>query len=165
VAWADAAAAILANTADPFYYGTDNWWYALNVAGAIRALVGCGYYAQYSAKIQWMLASLIGLCDDENGVGGYVQDSAYAVLALNSIGGAARPYANSLGRWLARNQELNGGWLEAGDEYPEIDGEAVRALSATIGSNITLDGFEPGTAINSSWRRLEAFKKAEPFVD
>jgi len=127
-------------------------WHALNIAGAIRALVGTGYYGLYLDDVPIMLGWLISLCDDENGVGGWVQDTAYAVLALNSIGGAARPYANSLGRWLARNQEENGGWLEAGYEYPEINGEAVRALSATIGSNITLDGFEHGSAINSSWR-------------
>lgn len=161
--WADDAAAILANISDTFYYGTDTWWYALNVAGAIRSLVSCGYYAEYPDEVILLLNELISLCDDEIGVGGYIQDTAYAVLAFNTVGGAARSYANDLGRWLASQQEENGGWLEDVDEYPEIDGEAVRALSSTIGSNVTLDGFEPGKLMNSSWRRAIPDKAALPF--
>ncbi len=154
--WADEAAAILANTDDEFYYGTDTWWYALNVAGAIRALVGCGYTGQYYDDLVKLYGWLIGLCDDENGVGGYVQDTAYAVMAFSTVGGPARQYANDLGRWLASQQEESGGWLEAGDEYPEVDGEAVRALASTIGTNVTLDGFQPRSTMNSSWRKAAA---------
>jgi len=161
--WADDAAAILADKSDDFYYSTETWWYALNLAGAIRSLVGCGYYNSYQENIIYMLGELIGLCDDETGVGGYVQDTAYAVLAFNAVGGAARSYANDLGRWLATQQQENGGWLEADYEYPEVDGEAVRALSSTIGSNVTLDGFEPGKVMNSSWRRYFTGKAAVPF--
>lgn len=164
--WADQAAAILADTTDLFYYGTDTWWYALNVAGAVRALVGCGHFGQHSEAIISLLNSLIPLVDADNGVDGWVQDSAYAVLALNTVGGAARAYANSLGRWLARQQEINGGWIEPnGNEYPETDGEAVRALSVTIGANVTLDGFEPGLVVKSSWRRSDNAKAAKPFND
>jgi hypothetical protein len=162
--WADDAAGILADIDDTFYYG-DTWWYALNVAGAVRALVGCGYFDQHSAAIISLLNSLIGLVDADNGVDGWIQDSAYAVLAFNTVGGAARPYANSLGRWLARLQGINGGWIEPdGYEYPEGEGEAVRALSSTIGANITLDGFEPGAVVKSSWRRsINNGKAAKPF--
>jgi hypothetical protein len=154
--WADAAATILANTEDDFYYGTDTWWYALNVAGTIRALVGCGYTDLYYDSLVELYGQLVSLCDDENGVGGYVQDTAYAVMAFSTVGGPARQYANDLGRWLASQQEESGGWIEAGDEYPEIDGEAVRALASTIGTNVTLDGFQPGSTLNSSWRRAAA---------
>ncbi|NIO84617.1 MAG: hypothetical protein GTN53_29230 [Candidatus Aminicenantes bacterium] len=161
--WADQAAAILADTSDTFYYGTDTWWYALNLGGAIRALVGCGCYVQYQDSILFLLNELIGLCDEVNGVGGYFQDTAYAVLAFNTVGGAARSYANELGRWLASQQDLYGGWIEAGYEYPEVDGEAVRALSFTIGSNVALDGIKPGKVMNSSWRRLIPDKVALPF--
>jgi len=160
--WADQAAAILANTDDDFYYG-DTWWYALNVSGAVRALVGCGYASQYNSQVVDLLGQLIGLVDGENGVDGYIQDTAYAVLAFNTVGGAARQYANELGRWLATQQEESGGWMEAGDEYPEIDGEAVRALASTIGTNVTLDGFQPGLAMNSSWRRAATAQAAIPF--
>jgi hypothetical protein len=153
--WANDAAAILADTSDDFYYG-ETWWYALNVAGAIRALVGCGYSSQYYDEVVHLLGELIGLVDDENGVGGYVQDTAYAVLAFNTVGGAARQYANDLGRWLSRQQEESGGWIEDGYKYPEVDGEAVRALASTIGTNVTLDGFQPGSTMNSSWRRAAA---------
>jgi len=161
--WADEAAAILANTSDTFYYGTDTWWYALNVAGTIRALVGCGYGGTYYESVVYLLSELIGLVDDEDGVGGYIQDTAYAVLAFNTVGGAARQYANDLGRWLSRQQEESGGWMEAGYEYPEVDGEAVRALASTIGTNVTLDGFQPGTPMNSSWRRAATGQAAIPF--
>lgn len=161
--WADGAAAILANTGDSFYYGTDTGWYALNVGGAIRALAGSGYADQYYEEIVYLLGELIGLSDGENGVGGYIQDTAYAVLAFSTVGGAGRQYANSLGRWLAGQQESSGGWLEAGDEYPEIDGEAVRALASTIGTNVTLDGFQLGTGMNSSWRRAVTAGTAVPF--
>jgi hypothetical protein len=104
------------------------------------------------------------MVDDDNGVGGYVQDTAYAILALNSVGGAARAYANSLGRWLASKADASGGWTEPdGEEYPESDGEALRALACTIGSNITIDGFEPGAAKSSSWRKPAAAMTAKPF--
>jgi hypothetical protein len=152
--WADDAAAILADVNDSFYYDISTFWYPLNVAASIRALVGCGYYTQYSDAVISLLGELIGLSDEENGVGGGVQDTAYAVMAFNTVGGAARKFGNSLGRWLAQQQQDNGGWLEGGYEYPEIDGEALRALAATIGSNITLDGFEKGLVMNSSWRRV-----------
>ncbi len=46
--WANDMAAIIADTTDPFYWGGETWWHALNLAGAVRALVGCGYYSQYS---------------------------------------------------------------------------------------------------------------------
>ena len=92
-----------------------------------------------------------------------MQDTAYAILALNTVGGAATRYANDLGRWLAQNQEENGGWDEVGDEYPEVDGEAVRALASTMGSNVTLDGFEPGAVKNSSWVHVVNGKAAIPF--
>jgi hypothetical protein len=160
--WADQAAAILADTDDDFYYG-DTWWYALNVSGAVRALVGCGYAGTYNSQVVDLLGQLIGLVDDADGVGGYIQDTAYAVLAFNTVGGAARQYANDLGRWLARQQEESGGWMEAGYEYPEVDGETVRALASTIGTNVTLDGFQPGLAMNSSWRRVATAQAAIPF--
>jgi len=161
--WADDVASILADTSDTFYYGDDTWWYALNLGGAVRALVGCGYADQYYDPVVSLLGQLIGLSDDESGIGGYVQDTAYAVLAFNTVGGAANRYGNDLGRWLAGQQQENGGWIEAGDEYPEIDGEAVRALASTIGTNVTLDGFQPGANLDSSWRRAEAGEKAVPF--
>ena len=162
--WADESAGILADTSDDFYYG-DTWWYALNLSASVRALVGTGYFAQYSGDIVELYNLLRGLVSD-NGIDGYIQDTAYAVMAFNTVGGEARKVANMLGRWLANQQEASGGWLEAGYEYPEADGEAVRALAHTIGSNITIDGFEPGNyEINSSWRRAESTRKAEPFSE
>jgi hypothetical protein len=159
--WADDAAAILADTEDTFYYG-ETWWYALNIAGSVRALVGCGYAGQYYGDFVTLLTNLIGVIG-EDGVDGWVQDTAYAVLALNSVGGAAKKYANDLGRWLANQQQENGGWLEAGYEYPEVNGEAVRALASTIGTNVTLDGFESGAMKSSSWIRVVNGNAAIPF--
>lgn len=152
-AWADEAAAIIADTGDSFYYDSSNNWYALNLAGTIRALVSSGYGSEYGAEVSAMLDTLIGLVDKENGVGGYVQDSAYAAMAFNTVGGAATKYGNDLGRWLAENQETNGGWIEAGDEFAEINGEALRALAMTIGSDNTTDQFSYGSGdgLNSSW--------------
>jgi hypothetical protein len=39
----------------------------------------------------------------------------------------------------------------------------VRALASTIGTNVTLDGFKPGAAMNSSWRREVFGQAAVPF--
>ena len=166
-AWADEAAAILADTTDPFYYNSSSFWYALNVAGSIRALVGCEYYSQFSSNIIDLLSSLIAITDKDNGIDGWVQDTAYAVLAFNAVGGAARAYSNDLGRWLSRKLAFDacGGWLDDGTEYPEVDGEAVRALAATIGSNVTLDGFEPGSYKSSSWKKVLTGKAAKPFLE
>jgi|GEM_PF-3290408 len=166
-AWADAAAAIIASTGDPFYYGEDTFWFALNLSASIRALVGCGYYAQYSGAVNSLLYSLIGIMDKDNAIDGWVQDTAYAILAFNTVGGGARAYSNDLGRWLSRKLTADacGGWIEGGLEYPEVDGEAVRALGATIGSNVTLDGFEPGSYKSSSWRKALGGKTAKPFLE
>jgi hypothetical protein len=164
-AWANTAAEILANTVDTFYYGLDNDFYALNVSAAIRALIGCGYYAQYPEKINELFSWLIAMTDTDLGVGSYIQDTAYAVLAFNTVGGGARAYSNDLARWLTSKIRANGGWLEGGDEYPEINGEALRALGATIGSNVTLDGFEPGAYKSSSWKRVSGEMRARPFLE
>lgn len=165
-AWADDAAAILANVDDPFYYGNDTWWYALNLSGTVRALVGCGYYQQNSSQVTSLLDQLIALVDSNNGIDGYVQDTAYAILALNTVGGAARSYANSLGRWLSTQQSKNGAWIEPdGFEYPEVNGEALRGLSFTIGSNVSPDGFEPGQVKKSHWKKAKPAESAVPFHD
>ena len=169
-AWADGAAAILANVGDSFYYGNNNpnnaYWYDLNLSGSVRALVACGYYQQYPSQVKSLLNQLISLVDSNNGIDGYVQDTAYAVLALNTVGGAARSYANSLGRWLARQQTQNGAWVEPdGLEYPESSGEALRALSFTIGSNVSSDGFEPGLVKKSHWKKAKIAEAAAPSHD
>jgi hypothetical protein len=54
-------------------------------------------------------------------------------------------------------------WVEDGLEYPEVDGAAVRALPSTIGTDVTLDGFQQGTAAKSSWIREVAGERAIPF--
>lgn len=165
-AWADDAAAIVANHSDSFYYDSNNPWYALNLAGAIRALVGSGYGDQYSAEIGAMLDSLIALVDKDDGIGGWVQDTSYAVMAFRTVGGSANKYANDLGRWLAENQQTNGGWLESnGTEYFDRNGEALRALSMTIGSNDTVDQFSYGSGdgLNSSWTRSASSEGFNPY--
>jgi len=162
--WADDAAAIIGDITDEFYYGDDTWWYALNVAGSIRALAGCGYSSTYYSELVSLLGSLMSLVDDESGVGGYIQDTAYAVLAFSTVGGAANKYGNELARWLANNQEPSGGWMEVGNEYPEVNGESLRALASTIGNNNTLDGFEPGIPINSSWVKAAGSQSALPII-
>ena len=164
-AWADGAAAILADTADAFYYGTDNDFYALNVAAAVRALIGCGYYNDYRPQVGELLSWLLAMADTSLGVGGYIQDTAYAILALNTVGGGARSYSNSLARWLLHRITSDGGWLEGGTEYPEIDGEALRALGVTISSNVTLDGFEAGANKSATLRPVVREKRVMPFMD
>ncbi|MFC2001432.1 hypothetical protein ACFLUZ_02880 [Chloroflexota bacterium] len=161
--WADEAAAILADTDDDFYYG-ETWWYALNAAGVVRALVGCGYFETYNDEIVYLLGELISLIDDEGSIDGWVQDTAYAALAFSTVDGAGRRYANDLGRWLASHQEAFGGWIEEGwVECPEVNGEAVRALASTIGTNVTLDRIRAGKAKSSRWVKTVRTQAAIPF--
>lgn len=163
--WADDAAAILADTSDTFYYGTDTWWYALNVAASVRALLGTGYYSSYRDAIVDLYDQLKGVVGP-NGVDGYIQDTAYVVIALSTAGGNANQEANYLAKWLSAQQETSGGWLDGGTEYPEVNGEALRAIANTIGSNVAIDGFKPGKFKgNMSWRRIKIDKEgsAEPF--
>ncbi|NIA24828.1 MAG: hypothetical protein GWP04_04600 [Gammaproteobacteria bacterium] len=150
--WADAMAAIIADTSNDFYYGSDNDWRALNLGGAIRALVGTGYGRVYQDGVTAMLSDLISMIDADGSIGGWVQDTAYAVPAFNSVGRDSRAYANDLGRWLATQQTADGGWLEAGDEYPEVDGEALRALASTIGRHHMTGGFAYGQMGSHSWK-------------
>ncbi|MFC2168796.1 hypothetical protein ACFLRW_07405, partial [Acidobacteriota bacterium] len=161
--WAADAAAFLADTSDTFYYSDLTGWYALNLSGAIKALVGCGYGDLYYDAVVEHLYNLIAVSDKDNGVDGWIQDTAYAVLAFKTVGGAATAYANNLAKWIALQQEENGGWIEAGDEYPEINGEALRALSATIGTNVTLFKLKGNIKMNSSWRRAKYPNSAGPF--
>lgn len=161
--WADDMAAIIADASDTFYYLDDTWWYALNLGGSIRALVGCGYGNQYYDAVVELLYNLMAVSDKNIGVGGWIQDTAYAVLAFKTVGGAANAHANALAKWIAMHQEDNGGWIEAGDEYPEADGEALRALAATIGTNVTLFKLQGNIKMNSSWRRSKYAKSAVPF--
>lgn len=161
--WAEDAAEILADTEDIFYYGNTSW-YALNVAGSIRALVDSGYAETYKDSIIYFLGELVSLSDKDNGVGEWIQDTAYATIAFRSVGGAGHQYANELARWIARNQEENGGWLEGSNEYPEINGESVRALSSTIGKNVAFEGWKARKNINSSWKKDVQNGIVEPFV-
>jgi hypothetical protein len=164
--WADGAAEILADYQNQFYYDDSTEWYALNLAGAVRALVGCGYYEEYKDAVLYFLEELTGLVDKENGVQGYIQETAYAVLAFRTVAGPAEKYADMLARWLASRQNESGGWTELdGHEYPEIDGEAVRALCATIGRNLPLDGFRPKSMANSFRKMPKAWRSARPFKE
>ncbi len=161
-AWAGQAAAILANTGDSFYYGTDNVYYAINLGGAVRALVSCGYAGAYPDAVAALLNSLAATISVDN-IGGSVQDTAYGVMALRTIGGPGRNLATKMAGWLASRQASNGGWVEAdGLEYPESDGEALRALGATIGANVTINGFKADGVGGSAWR-AGAQGAAKPF--
>lgn len=136
-----------------FYYGTDNAWLVLNLAARVRAPANTGSGETYYESVMSMLSDLIGMIDADGSMGGWVQDTAYAMLAFSSVGGAARSYANDLGRRLATHpgrRRRAAGWRLY--EYPEVDGEALRALASTIGTNYTLDGFAPGKAGASSWK-------------
>jgi len=161
--WADGAAEILADYDDTFYYGTDTWWYALNIAGAIRALVGCGYYNEYRNEVTYFLNELIGLIDKENGINESIQDTAYAVLAFRTVRRPMQKYGHTLACWLARQQVESGGWLEGGSEYPEVNGEAVRALASTIGCNITLKGSKTALAMKALREGMQSREIAFPF--
>jgi hypothetical protein len=162
--WADEAAEILADYQNDFYYGEDTEWYALNLAGAIRALVGCGYYEEYKDAVLYFLEELTGLVDKEDGVQGYIQDTAYAVLAFKTVAGPAGKYADILALWLASRQNQFGGWTEPdGNEYPEVDGEAVRALCATIGWNLPLQGFRPKLMAHPFRKKPKTWWSARPF--
>jgi hypothetical protein len=110
----------------------------------------------YDDAVVNLLGSLIPLADDEDGVGGYVQDTACAVLAFNSVGGAARR-ANDMGRWFASKQAASGGWIELdGREYPEVDGEALSTSLRLAPTSLWMA--EPGLALSSSrnGRNVEA---------
>ncbi|MHB1162743.1 MAG: hypothetical protein ACYC3V_20785 [Chloroflexota bacterium] len=161
--WATAAAAILANAGDSFYYGSGNPYLALNVAGALRALVGSGHASNYPSEAATLLGMLVGTTS-EDGIGGCIQDTAYGAMALKAVGGPATPYANTLAKWLASKQEAGGGWVEGdGLEYPEVVGEAVQGLASTIGANVTLNGFKPGPEFKARWRADASRGIARPF--
>ncbi|MGH2536028.1 MAG: hypothetical protein ACRDHL_01390 [Candidatus Promineifilaceae bacterium] len=164
-AWADGAAAIVANISDPFYYDpAEDFWYALNVAHAVYGLVSMGYSGAYNAEVVALLDTLVSLISDSS-VGSSAQMTAYAVLALASVGGSANGHANDLARWLADNRAANGGYLEPDAiEYAESNGEALRALATTIGTNVTVDGFQPGSGqnLNSAWQAA-ADSQAVPY--
>lgn len=137
--WAEEAAAIIANIEDDFYYGEGAYWYRLNISAAIRSLVYCGYSKQYQSEIVELINILFEMCDGD-GIGGDIEETAYAIMALRSVGGAVHSYTNELGRWLEGQQETNGGWLkDDGKEYPKINSEALQALASTMNPEFTGD--------------------------
>lgn len=161
--WADDAASIIKKTDDDFYYDTASSWYALNLAGSLRALIGCGYAGTYQAEVATLLNKLIGTISKDN-IGGYIQDTAYGVMALKAVGGPATPYANAMAKWLSGQQTVDGGWIEGGNEYPEIDGEALRAIAATIGTNTTIQGYKPKATANNGWRAKSTSGPVQAFA-
>lgn len=160
--WAADAAAILAETSDPFYYGEDNPWYPYIPSAALRALAGNGYAGPYQAQVQNLVEMVLDMTSDGNIAGG-IQATAYGVMALRTIGGPLQNQATDMARWLTDQQARYGGWLEGDLEFPEIDGEAVRAIASTMGKNITLPGFAPRQGNGGRGRALSAPGRARAF--
>lgn len=163
IQWANTAAAVLANTSDPFYYDKadpNNVYYALNTASALRALRGC-YFRKYPAAITTLTSRLVQLVDRKNGVNGRIQDTAYAAQAFKKCNMIS--YTLFLNRWLGLQQEPNGAWIEAdGIEYPQVDGEALRAMCLSILTPVTQSA-EPPRLKASSDAVPQGFPVARPF--
>lgn len=135
--WADEVADLLADPDHPWY--EDSTWGPLNTSYALYFLSSYGYagngYAETAEQLLLKLRGWLGR-NCNSGLRGSVQETAYSVMAFRTVGGPLRFCANSLARWLASEQQPNGGWDLGGYEIPEVDGEALRAMMSTLGNNI-----------------------------
>lgn len=166
-AWADEAARILAHALDGPYCEARNEYRALNLAAAVRALAGQGYGGIYRAELDGLIKALTDVIDGDN-VGGSVQDSAYAVMALFATGGPLRLVAGDIARWLAARLEPWGGWLEEGVQYPHVDAEALWALALWLGRRGHVDrngtsSLHSRSSWAGSWRAISPHDPIAPF--
>jgi hypothetical protein len=131
-AWADGAAAVLADTLGGLYGERTNEYRVLNIAAAVRALSGQGYGAIHRADVEALSGALVEAVEAE-ALGPSIQDTAHVALALLSAGQASRATAGRLARILVARQEPWGGWMSAGVQYPHVVAEALWALATYRG--------------------------------
>ncbi|MEM3589395.1 MAG: hypothetical protein QXN33_00160 [Candidatus Bathyarchaeia archaeon] len=105
-------------------------FYVLDRAAALMALKRVGNETFVSIQAQLLLKNQTdaGYWQDSDS---RVQATAYATLALFKAGydSAVKKGAD----WLVTYQLSNGGWLDFGGEYSEVDSEAIMALCAAFG--------------------------------
>jgi len=122
---------------EPYFdmYDGYEWFYTFGLEGIVSSFGLLGIYNNYA----WN-AGLI-LLENQNTDGGWgwneeypesdVQATAYVVMSFGMlnvpykiVNNAAKAGSN----YLASIQETNGGWDLSGYEYPEVDGECLRAI-------------------------------------
>lgn len=120
--------------------------YLLGLTGAIEAFAETGLHLDKAAELKTILLDLQQADGSWNFYGAVpvnqsVQSTAYALMALNSLGGVAEMTPARKGAdWLVKNQNTDGGWYAeggAGDEYLEMDSEAAWAL-AVVPAAVTI---------------------------
>lgn len=121
--------------------------YVVGLTGAIKAFVETGQHLDKAASLNAILQSLQQVDGSWYYYGSTpatksVQSTAYAILALNSMGDPESVLAaNQAADWLVKNQKIGGGWYAengTGDEILEVDSEAAWAL-ATLPPPATID--------------------------
>ncbi|MGD9142606.1 MAG: hypothetical protein PVG61_02030, partial [Dehalococcoidia bacterium] len=128
-------ATVIYNTVDNLSYfdSTDPMQdsYVLGLAGAIWTYAKLGIYPTELADLTAKLLA----AQETDGSWADVQSTAYAILALMEEGSNTSINAVKKGiDWLVSNQTVDGGWIDEGIEYPEVDGEAACAMARYLGS-------------------------------
>lgn len=120
--------------------------YVLGLTAAIEAFAETGLHLDKAAELKTILLDLQQADGSWNYYGAApasqsVQSTAYALMALNSLGGVEEMTAARKGAdWLVKNQNSDGSWFAeggAGDEFLEVDSEAAWAL-AVVPATVTI---------------------------
>ena len=136
------------------YIYTDNYFniqdsnvvcYTIGLTGALEAFTEAGVYSVKASEIKGLLIGYQksdgSWQESDTDLQYIVQPTAYAIMALLAQGDVDAQASAYLGvEWLISAQEDEGGWLEAGDEYPELNSEAAWALF----NSILKSNFVPG---------------------
>jgi hypothetical protein len=140
-----------------------NGFYVVGLSGLVLA-----------TKNTYAIDLLKGSQDDHGSWDGWIQDTAYALMALDSVGqtavvtDAASYLVNQFGYG---TPTLINGWKDGNDEYPEVNSEAIQALYdflATEGNedvNGTLEDFYWSISVTPSPLQFGAIPRGSEIFD
>lgn len=125
--YAEEMASVVANHIGALNPDT-GWYYSLGWGQALLFLSSVDP-DQYASQISTMVAELAASQESTGSwEWGDIQGTSYGAVGLSTV--------DQLGltedaiKWLLSLQNENGGWTSYGDEYPEVDSEALQALVA-----------------------------------
>ena len=158
---------------EPYFdmYDGYEWFYTFGLEGIVSSFGLLGIYYDYAFN------SGVILLENQNIDGGWgwneeypesdAQATAYVVMSFGMLDVPYRPVNNAAqagSDYLASIQAANGGWDLFGYEYPEVDGECLRAMSFYSPTlNLSQHGSSGSSEHAKMMQRSESLSVARPW--